>query len=347
LNQFLKREFWLSLAFAGVAAVVAAAPIMMSAVMQRGFEIGKLALAQPLAILAAGAVLASAGPNMVLRRQPAARLAFYSVIALVALAAISTALADHPEAAFFGSYDRHEGLLAWFAYGAFFIAVAGATDCEDGAGRFVDIMLMASVVPAAYALQQRLDFDFYPLGIRDATRSDGTLGSPVFMAAYMAQLIPLTVARCCEIRRSRRELIFWSTILLIQVGGILVTQTRGPLISLLIGLILFALCIAGRRRIKRMFGAAAGAAAYVWRGCRGGRTPCDARRHDQPVAAGSTMGATNARLEPARIQSRPGRRRADSACISQRALAGAHLARRGRNLSRRATRAPVARLRPG
>src|SRR3954466_14342635 len=98
----------------------AAVPIVMSAVMQRGFEIGKLALAQPLALLAAAAVLVSAGRLWPLRREAPARIAAYSLAVFALLALVSAVLADYPEAAFFGSYDRREGLLAWWTYCAFF-----------------------------------------------------------------------------------------------------------------------------------------------------------------------------------------------------------------------------------
>ncbi|MEO8440913.1 MAG: O-antigen ligase family protein [Betaproteobacteria bacterium] len=263
MNTLLKREFWLDLAGACVIAIVAAVPIVMSADMQRGFEIGKLALAQPLAILAAGAVLMGARADWLARRDAPQRLALYALAAFCVLATISTVLAAYPEVALFGSYDRREGLLAWLTYGAFFIAVCGATDRRDGVERFVDVMLVASAVPAAYALQQRLQWDFYPLGMRDPTRAGGTLGGPVFLAAYLAAVIPLTISRCLQARPTSGQCAFWCALLLTQVGGILVTQTRGPLVALVTGLVLFALCVAGRKQAKRTFAGALAALALI------------------------------------------------------------------------------------
>ena len=263
MNTLLKREFWPDLAGACVIAIVAAVPIVMSADMQRGFEIGKLALAQPLAILAAGAVLMGARADWLARRDTPQRLALCALAAFCVFATISTVLAAYPEVALFGSYDRREGLLAWLTYCAFFIAVLGATDRPDGVERFVDVMLVASVVPATYALQERLQFDFYPLGMRDLTRAGGTLGGPVFMAAYLAALIPLTISRCLQARPVPGQFAFWCALLLTQVGGILVTQTRGPLVALVTGLVLFALCVAGRTQAKRTFAGALAAFALI------------------------------------------------------------------------------------
>lgn len=263
MNVIIRPSFWRNLCEACVIAIIAATPIIVSTVMYRGFEIGKLALAQPLAILAAGAALMTAGRQWNVRRDMPARFAACLLVAFGLFAIVSTGLADYPEAAFFGSNDRREGLLAWLAYCAFFFAVAGAADRRDGVDRFIDVMLIASVIPAVFALQQRLGFDFLPQGIRDATRSDGTLGSPVFMAAYLAALIPVTVARCCQARRSPAQFMLWSAILLAQTGALIVTQSRGPLLALLAGLVLYALCIAALVQAKRLFAGALATFALI------------------------------------------------------------------------------------
>ena len=46
MSIFLQRAFWLNLAGASIAAVVAATPILMSGVMDRGFEIAKQSVAE-------------------------------------------------------------------------------------------------------------------------------------------------------------------------------------------------------------------------------------------------------------------------------------------------------------
>lgn len=251
-----QREFWRELSAACVLAIVAAVPIMMSAVMERGFEIAKLAVVQPLAPLAAGAILIACGRSWLALRPPVVKVALAAIATLAVVAAIATVTAADPELALFGSYYRREGLFAWWSYCAFVLAVLAVSDRTDGVETIVDVMLIASVIPAAYAVQQRAGLDFFPLDTRDPSRSDGTLGSPVFMAAYAAMMIPVAVARAWEFRRATMRCLLWSSIALIGLAGLLSTQSRGPLLALAGGLLLFVLCTAARAGARRTLAAA-------------------------------------------------------------------------------------------
>lgn len=249
----LQRGFWRELAGACVIALVAAVPIMMSSVMQRGFEIAKLALIQPLAPLAAGVIIIVCGRTWLIQRPPVVKLALAALATFAMVAAIATATAADPELALFGSYDRREGLLAWMCYCAFFVAVLAASQRGDGADSIIDVMLIASVIPAAYALQQRAGLDFFPLGNRDASRADGTLGSPVFMAAYAAMVVPVAIARALEFRRAAARCLLWSLVATMAIAGLFATQTRGPLLALAGGTVLLVLCAAAQTGAKRAF----------------------------------------------------------------------------------------------
>jgi hypothetical protein len=125
----------------------------------------------------------------------------------------------------------------------------------DRVATFLDVLLLASVVPAAYALQQRLEFDFYPL--HELTRPGSTFGNPLFFAAYLGILLPLTAVRCWQARRRYAEFALWSTVAFLQVCGLLVTQSRGPLLATFLGLLMLACCAAGYARARRVFFAAA------------------------------------------------------------------------------------------
>ena len=261
MNIFFQRAFWLSLAGACVVAIVAAVPVLMSGVMDRGFEIAKQSVAEPLAVLAFGAVLLAGGWNRLMRQGTATKIAAGSFVAFLLLAIVSTAMSENPEVSIFGGYYRREGLLAWGVYGAFFFAVLGWAHRADRVELFLDVLLLASVIPAAYALQQRLDLDFYPLGGRDFTRPGGTMGSPLFLAAYLGLLLPITTARCWQARRELPELALWLLVALLQTCGLLVTQTRGPLMAVFGGMLMLACFAAGYMRARRVFLGAA--AAFV------------------------------------------------------------------------------------
>jgi hypothetical protein len=256
LKIIFQREFWLNLAGAGIVAVVAATPILMSGVMNRGFEIAKQSLAEPLAMLAFGAVMLAGGWRGIAKLGGAMKIAASALVVFLLLAVISTALSENPEVAIFGGYYRREGLLAWCVYGAFFFAVLGWARCKNNIVSFLDLLLLASAIPAAYALQQRLDLDFYPLGVRDFARPGAMLGSPVFLAAYLGLLLPITAARCWQARRTGCELVLWLTVAALQACGLLVTQSRGPLLAAIMGLLMLACCAGARAGARRIFVAA-------------------------------------------------------------------------------------------
>ena len=253
MNIIFQRAFWLGLAGASVVAVVAAMPVLMSNVMQRSFDLPKQSLAEPLAVLAFGAVLLAVGWQWIMRESAATKIAAGSLVVFLLLAIISTVLAENLAAAFFGSYYRREGLLAWWAYAAFFFALLGWAHHTRQVGSFLDVLLLSSVIAAAYAIQQRLELDFYPPGLRDLKRPSGTLGNPLFLAAYLAILLPITITRCWQARRALFELAPWLAVAVFQVGGILVTQSRGPLLAAMLGMLLLAACCAGRAQARRVF----------------------------------------------------------------------------------------------
>jgi O-antigen ligase len=263
MSVFFQRDFWLNLAGACVVATVAAVPVLMSGVMDRGYEIAKHALAAPLAVLALGAVLLAGGWNRCMRQAAAGRFAAASMAVFLVLAAISTAGSAYPEVAIFGGYYRREGLLAWCVYGAFFFAVLAWASRAGRVAALLDVLLLASAIPAAYAVQQRLDLDFYDVVARELTRPGGTLGSPLFLAAYLGLLLPITLVRCWLARRRAAELVLWLAVASMQFCGLLLTQTRGPLLAVVIGLLLLACCAAGYVRSRRIFLGAAAAFAFA------------------------------------------------------------------------------------
>lgn len=247
--------FWNSLAGMLILAIVSATPIMMSSIMDRGYEVAKLALAEPLAFLALASILMTRGWRGQGSTSGEARFATLCFLAFLLLAGISTVLSAHPAVAFFGGYFRREGLLAWTVYAAFFIAVMRWTQVRSQAGviEIVELLLLASVIPAAYAIQQRLGLDFFFVGNRDPGRPNGTLGNPVFLGAYFAMLLPITAVRCWLGRRRLSELALWLPIVLLQATGLLISQSRGPLLALVIGLGLLAILAAGFRRSRSTF----------------------------------------------------------------------------------------------
>ncbi len=259
----MQQTFWLHLAGACVVAIVATVPLLMSNMMDRGFEIAKQSVAEPLAVLALGSVLLAGGWNWLTRLDVGTKLAAGSLAVFLLLAVIASALAENPEVAIFGGYYRREGLLAWGVYGAFFFAVLGWAQRTDRIAGLLDVLLLVSVIPVIYALQQRMDLDIYPIGVRDVTRPGATLGNPVFLGAYLGILLPIIAARCWQARGALPEFALWLIVAALQVCGLLVTQSRGPLLAAALGMLMLACCLAGRARAQRFFVFVAVVVAFI------------------------------------------------------------------------------------
>ncbi len=244
MNILIRRPFWTNLASACIVAIVAAVPILMSDVMDRGFEIAKQYVTEPLAVLAFGAALLAGGWRWLMQQGIVTKIAAGALLLFLGLAVVSSGLSENTDVAIFGGYYRHEGLLAWGVYGAFFFAALAGVRHPNRVVSVLDVLLLASVIPALYTIQQRVGLDFEALGTRELARPGSTLGNPVFLAAYLGLLLPVTVARCWLSRYRAPELALWLIVIMLQACGLLLTQSRGPLLAVIIGLFLLACLIA-------------------------------------------------------------------------------------------------------
>ena len=285
--MFRDRRFWTKLCAALLLAIVSATPVLMSSAMDRGYEIAKLSLAEPLAFLALASILMANGWRRGSQASREARTASLCFATFLVLASISTVLSEHPGIAFFGGYYRREGLLAWAAYAAFFFAVLAwareRTWLEIGA--LLDLLLLASVIPCVYAVQQALRLDFFHVANIDLTRPNGTLGNPIFLGADCAILLPITAVRCWGARRRAPELTLWLMLALLQATGLLISQSRGPLLACILGSVLLAGLGAGYKRSRGTFVAFATLLVAVAAVVLAVNTLASARRwaQDQPV----------------------------------------------------------------
>src|SRR5262249_5990421 len=149
------------------------------------------------------------------------RIAVTAFAAFLVLGSVSTVLSEMPQVALFGGDYRREGLIAWWIYGVFFITVLAWAQHPHRVRALLGVLLVASVVPAAYAIQQRLNLDFYPLYVRDPSRPGSTLGSPVFLGAYLALLLPIAGMRVWQSRHQRREFMLWLVVALMAAWALL------------------------------------------------------------------------------------------------------------------------------
>jgi hypothetical protein len=252
-------------------AMLAALPAIGNMAVERSFLVPKLALAAPLAALALAAAvvaaLAGASARGLAREHGLARGALVAAGALVALATVSAILSESFGAALFGTQFRRAGLLAWFTCGAALAAVVLTVRDVPAANRLIDALLIGTIVPVTYALQQRFGLDFYFLKSWGGSRVQGSFGNPNMLAAYLAMTLLPTVARACDTATPARLRAAWGLLGAAQVAVIVFTQSRGALFGLAVAVPVAASCVAARhfawRRLWGLWACVVTLAAFV------------------------------------------------------------------------------------
>lgn len=222
---------------AALVVLLAALPGAMSLSTSRGFVLPKFAIGMPLAALAALAAvwIASTGDALT-RRSLRPDVAGLVASGLLACVALSASQADAWQVSWLGGYFRLEGALSWLAYLAAFFAtrawiVAGGTPIA-----LIDAMLVASIAPAIYAIEQRFGLEFVNYAFGDPSRSAGTMGNPMFLGAYLAMCIPMSLVRQRMAVTAPLMRAGWWLLVMLQAGGLFATGSRGALVGLIAGL---------------------------------------------------------------------------------------------------------------
>lgn len=153
---------------------------------------------------------------------------------------LSTITSATPYPSFWGSYDRLEGLYTYSAY--FVIAFLAMTHIRERAQveRLITTAILTSIPIFAYSFIQRLGLDPVPWqAMSPVTRVSSTMGNPIFYAAYLIMIIPLTLSRLIKALQSwppKPIGIFYGLLLIAQLTSTVLTQSRGPFLGLGAGL---------------------------------------------------------------------------------------------------------------
>ena len=226
---------------ASLIVLLAALPVAMSLSTARGFILIKFAAGLPLACLAAIAAIWVWRDRRGARSlPPQPRLIAFAWLGLAACVLVSAAQAESWQQALLGGYFRLEGALAWLAYLATFFATCTWIRSGGAPRTLIDAILIASIAPSCYAIEQRFGLDFVTYGYGDPTRSSSTLGNPMFLGAFLAMCIPLVLVRISMAGTSTTTRWKLGIIGALQLGGVLASGSRGPLAGLLAALVFLA-----------------------------------------------------------------------------------------------------------
>ncbi|MBI3942630.1 MAG: O-antigen ligase family protein [Chloroflexi bacterium] len=210
------------------------------------------------------------------RGRPYTPILIITAILLVAYV-FSVITSVSPRVSFWGSYLRRDGLLAFLVY----LLLGGLTwwiiRNWTRLLRLFTTMLLASVPVSLFGIMQHFNLD--PIHWSDdlTQRVGSTLGWPVFIAAYLIMVIPITLLFLwwswrgpmdtrpgSQPGRQWGSVVLYSGILVLQLLALFFTQSRGPTMGLAAGLgigLLVLVAYKAKRTIAYLF--IVGAAALV------------------------------------------------------------------------------------
>ena len=216
-------------------------PLWVNLWADQPFELSKVLLLRTLswmlaALWSAEWLLKRDRPWPTLRRNPL----LAPIGSLTVVLGLATYLGIHPSTSLWGSYLRGQGLLTQVSYVLLFLVVATRLRSPEQARRLATAMVFTAAPIVLLGLLQSARLD--PLGMISDARSPiyATLGRANFVGAYLALLLPLTVALALTASQPwQRGLLF--LLMVGQQAVIAWTLARAAWLAAGTGLVVFAL----------------------------------------------------------------------------------------------------------
>ena len=167
---------------------------------------------------------------------------------------LSAVLSVLPGLSFVGSYSRLQGVYSISSYIVFFLAVVACLRGREQLDRLVNTLILTSLPAALYGIIQHYGLDPISWSMNMVDRPGANMGNPIFLAAYLIMVMPITLFKAVESfpsrarpekkRASKLRIALFSTYVfaaLSQFISILFTQSRGPWLGMFVGLSFFIL----------------------------------------------------------------------------------------------------------
>lgn len=170
------------------------------------------------------------------------------VLTLILVHILATLLSMSPQLSFWGSRMRAQGTYTWLGFGIFFLIILRVLRRQDQLERFITTLLAISFPVALYGVIQHFGItllQFTGTTIVVPERVISTIGNAIFIAAYLTMVVPLTLWRLMRTLREwpadhSLELAFgvglYTVLLALQLLCMLYTQSRGPILALVVAL---------------------------------------------------------------------------------------------------------------
>lgn len=221
---------------AGWLLVACLTPLVVNLWGSQPFDLPKAAVVRTLVWIMAGCLLADWLMN---RRAPRPSLPdnplFWPTLAVGGAWSLAAALAADPGLSLWGSYERSQGLLTLLSYLLLFLLVSARLRTRAQVERLVGVVVATGVPLICLGLAQALGWRPVPLVSDARSPVYATLGRSNFLGAYLAMVLPLTVAWAWLARRPWLR-VAGAILALAELAVIGLTLARGAWLAAGVGL---------------------------------------------------------------------------------------------------------------
>lgn len=173
-------------------------------------------------------------------------------VLLMAASFLSTLTSIAPQQSLWGSYARFQGTYTTFSYISIFFSILLLLHRRDQLERILTTIVLVSLPISLYGVLQHFGLDALPWASETVSRVGSTVGNTIFMAAFLAMCVPVTLGRLISTLGSILEdrsppisrfvlASSYACVLLLQFLAIFYSRSRGPWLGLLGSLYVFGL----------------------------------------------------------------------------------------------------------
>lgn len=174
------------------------------------------------------------------------------ILLYVAALALATAFSVDPRLSFWGPPGSRHGALTILCAGIFSLLLANALTTRQQVERLTLALVLSSVPVAVYGLAQAAGLDPLRWTTDSVSPVLSTLGRSNFLGAYLAVIIPFTMARLVVTAPAKKQAWGYAIVLAMQVACLILTLARAALLAALAGSLVLLGLLARRRRSWRL-----------------------------------------------------------------------------------------------
>ncbi len=175
-----------------------------------------------------------------------------SVVAFLVFNVISAVIGVNPLKSFWGNFERMGGVvyIAHLSLLYFYVLLLGQIG-QQYIRRFIVSVILISGAVAMDGLIIKLTHNHFLMTDPSYPRISGTFGNPIFIASFL--IIPMLLTIYYLLGEEKLWLkIFYGAIVILELYVILLSETRGAIVGLVIGLFISSIAFVAFNKVKKV-----------------------------------------------------------------------------------------------